>query len=180
MATASAVHETREQTLSITCRAYPGGNPAARYDGGMSQLPEPMPQSAAATRRRSRHGRALRSSLAGRFLPPLRTRRDDFTLIVSQTADFVRGNWPAEMAEVSIFVAAAPPEAIHGDHIDRWKVDQKQRSATLFWMPIARFDFKADDSDIQRRMLVEGYVFRALAELLGKDPWELARAGSDN
>ena len=147
-----------------------------RYDGAMSQLPDPMPHSAAGTRRRTRHGRALRSSITGRFLPPIRTRREDFNMIVSQTVDFVRGNWPAEMANVSVYVSAAPAEAIHGDHIDRWKTDAAARSVTLFWMPIARFDFKAADTEIQRRMLGEGYVFRALAELLGKDPWELARA----
>ena len=142
----------------------------------MTQLPDPMPHSAAASRRRSRHGRALRSAVTGRFLPPIRTRREDFNLIVSQTVDFVRGNWPAEMANITVYVAAAPAETIHGDHIDRWVVDQNARSVTLFWMPIARFDFKADDSEFQRRMMVEGYVFRALAELLGTDPWELARA----
>ncbi|MFM6975168.1 MAG: hypothetical protein ACKOXM_08620 [Agromyces sp.] len=142
----------------------------------MAAHPEPMPQSAAASRRRSRHGRALRSSLAGRFLPPIRTRREDFNLIVSQTVEFVRGSWPQEMADVSVFVSAAPEEAIHEDHIDRWKVDAAQRSVTLFWMPIARFDFSSSETELQRRMLVEGYVFRALADLLGKDPWELARA----
>lgn len=145
----------------------------------MAQLPEPMPHSAAASRRRIRHGRAVRSAVTGRFLPPIRTRREDFNLIVSQTVDFVRGNLPDEMATVSVYVAAAPEEAIHGDHIDRWKTNQRERSVTLFWMPIARFDFKSDDTELQRRMLIEGYVFRALADLLGTDPWELARARFD-
>lgn len=150
--------------------------PVAGYDGHMTDLPEPRPISVAASRRRNRHGRALRSSLAGPFLPPLRTRREDFTQIVSQTVEFVRGSWPAEMSDVTVFVAAAPEEAIHGDHIDRWNIDQQQRTVTLFWMPIARFDFKSADTEFQRRMMVEGYVFRALADLLGKDPWDLARA----
>lgn len=142
----------------------------------MAELPEPLPISVAASRRRNRHGRALRSSITGKFLPPLRSRREDFNQIVSQTVEFVRGNWPAEMTSVTVYVSAAPAEAIHGDHIDRWTTDPKSRSVTLFWMPIARFDFKAGDTDFQRRMMLEGYVFRALADLLGKDPWELARA----
>lgn len=142
----------------------------------MAQLPDPMPQSVAGSRRRNRHGRALRSSIVGKYLPPVRTRRDEFDTIVTQTADYVRSAWPAEMASVALYVAAAPPEAIHDDHIDRWKVDHSERSVTLFWMPIARFDFRADDTPIERRMLIEGLVFRALADLLGKDPWDLARS----
>ncbi|MFM6974768.1 MAG: hypothetical protein ACKOXM_06555 [Agromyces sp.] len=146
----------------------------------MAQLPDPMPQSVAGSRRRGRHGRALRSSLVGRYLPPIRTRRDEFNVIVSQTVDFVRGNLPAEMSDVTVFVAAAPAEAVHGDHIDRWGMNAEARSVTLYWMPIARFDFKHGDTDLQRRMMIEGYVFRALAELLGKDPWDLARARFDS
>ncbi|HLP23327.1 MAG TPA: hypothetical protein VK139_04720 [Microbacteriaceae bacterium] len=142
----------------------------------MAELPEPMTHSMAGSRRRSRHGRALRSSVVGKFLPPVRTRRSTFDAIVTQTADWVRGTWPIEMTDVTIYVAAAPAEAIHGDHIDRWKIDQRERSVTLFWMPIARFDFRSSDTEVERRMLIEGLVFRALADLLGKDPWELARS----
>ena len=142
----------------------------------MAELPDPMPHSVAASRRRSRHGRALRSSIVGKYLPPVRTRRTLFDTVVTQTAEYVRAAWPAEMANVTLYVAAAPPEAIHVDHIDRWKIDPRERSVTLFWMPIARFDFRTNDTELERRMLIEGYVFRALADLLGKDPWDLARS----
>lgn len=79
------------------------------------------------------------------------------------------------MADVTVYVASAPEEAIHGDHIDRWTIDESSRSATLFRMPITRFDFKLDDDDLHRRILIEGHVFRAIAELLGKEPWDLAK-----
>lgn len=132
-------------------------------------------RTAAASRRRGRHGRGLRSSATGKYLPPLHNRRDDFDAVVAQTVDFVRASWAEEMATVSVYVASAPPEAIHGDHIDRWNIDARARSVTLFRMPITRFDFKVEDDDLHRRMLIEGYVLRALAELLGKEPWDLAR-----
>lgn len=143
------------------------------------QPKEPKPAAerptAAASRRRGRHGRGLRSSVTGAYLPPLRNRRDDFDLVVAQTVDFVRESWPDEMSSVSVYIASAPAEAIHGDHIDRWNIDAKARSVTLFRMPITRFDFKIEDDDLHRRMMIEGYVLRALAELLGKEPWDLAR-----
>lgn len=127
------------------------------------------------SRRRARHGRGLRSGLAGRFLPPLRTRRDDFDVIVSQSLGFARSLWPDEMRDVSVFIASAPANAIHEDHIDRWVTDAERRSVTLFRVPMMRFDRRAGDDDVQFQMVVEGYVYRAIAELLGKDPWDIAK-----
>lgn len=132
-------------------------------------------QPVAHSRRRARHGRALRSAVTGRYLTPLHTRQSEFELIVSQTAGYVRSLWPEEMATVTIALAQAPEEAIHEDHIDRWVVDHERRIITLFRVPIARFDHRQGDDALHDRMVIEGYVFRAIAELLGKEPWDIAR-----
>ena len=129
----------------------------------------------ASSRRRARHGRALRSVVTGRYLPRLRGRRDDFDAVVSQSLGFARSLWPEEMSGVRVFIASAPEAAVHGDHIDRWLTDPEQRSVTLFRIPISRFDRRAGDDDVHFQMIVEGYVYRAIAELLGKDPWDIAK-----
>lgn len=74
-----------------------------------------------------------------------------------------------------MFIALAPEEAIHDDHIDRWVTDPDRKTVTLFRLPISRFDRRHDDDEVQFRIIVEGYVFRALADVLGKDPWDLAQ-----
>ena len=135
----------------------------------------PSEKRVASSRRRVRHGRALRSAVTGRFLPPLRGRRDEFESIVSQSLGFARSLWPEEMRNVTVHIASAPAEAVHGDHIDRWVTDPERMSVTLFRIPISRFDRRAGDDDVQFHMIVEGYVYRAIAELLGKDPWDIAK-----
>ena len=44
----------------------------------------------------------------------------------------------------------------------------------LYRVPIERLAHLHQDDDVHKRMMVESCVFRAVAELLGKDPWDLA------
>ncbi len=140
----------------------------------------PRPRRRAATVRsprrsaRNRHGRGLRSSVAGPHLPMLRTREGDFELIVSTTAAYLRGLWPDELAGVRFEVAQAPAEAIHDDHVDRWKVHHDSRRIVLYRLPIVRFAHAEDVDELHERMLIESCVFRAVADLLDTDPWDLA------
>jgi len=67
-----------------------------------------------------------------------------------------------------------PAEAIHGDHIDRWKVWHDERRITFYRLPIVRFLRLQEGEDRDEKLLIESCVFRAVAELLDKDPWELA------
>ena len=129
---------------------------------------------ASASRRRTRRGRGVRSSLAGRYLPPLDSRIDTFDLIITQTFNFARGIWPDQLADVEVLVANGPEAAIHGDHIDRWFLSEDKKRVVFFRLPIARFDQREPDL-FRDRMIIEGYVFRAIAELIGRDPWEIAR-----
>ena len=130
------------------------------------------------SRHRDRHGRGLRSSAAGPHLPFLRTRVDVFDDIVAATADYLRELGPDELDGVAVEVAALPPAAGE-DEVRRWLVDPVARRIVLYRLPIERLTPVAEsrrlpDPEWQHRSVVEGWVFRAVADLLGKDPWELA------
>jgi hypothetical protein len=44
----------------------------------------------------------------------------------------------------------------------------------LYRLPIERLQHLHVDDEAHQRMYVESCVFRAVADLLGKDPWDLA------
>lgn len=123
---------------------------------------------------RDRHGRGLRSAVTGPHLPILRTRTDVFDLTVSSAAGYLRDLWPSELADVRFEVAALPSPRTVTDHVDRWAVSVPERRITLFRLPIERMARLHVNDELHRRMVIESCVFRAVAELLGKDPWELA------
>jgi hypothetical protein len=104
----------------------------------------------------------------------LHNRIDSFDLTVAATADYLKGLWPAELADVHFEVAAAPAGALGADEVERWAVHPLQRRVVLFRVPIQRLSKLHRNDELHRRMLVESCVFRAVAELLGKDPWDLA------
>lgn len=123
--------------------------------------------------RRDRHGRAGRSSVVRPPLPALRTRIDLFDQTVASTADFLRGSWPDDLAGVRYEVQAMPPSLDSDDGVDRWHTDTSTRRITLFRIPIQRLSHLHRDDEMHQRMMIESYVFRATAEFLGKDPWDL-------
>ncbi|MDF0514670.1 hypothetical protein PX701_13645 [Agromyces sp. H3Y2-19a] len=122
---------------------------------------------------RDRHGRGMRSPVTGPHLPMLTNRLDEFELTVATTVSYLRGLWP-ELEGVVFEVAQAPAEAIHDDHIDRWKVYHDERRIVFFRLPIVRFLRLQEGEDKDEKLLVESCVFRAIADFLGRDPWELA------
>ncbi|MEA9984401.1 metallopeptidase family protein [Subtercola sp. RTI3] len=124
-------------------------------------------------RYRNRHGRTLRSSVTGPHLPPLRTRIDSFEMTVASTADYLKSVWPDELADAKFEIGAVPlglPEA--GAPVARWSVIG--RRVILYRLPIQRLSKLHRDDELHKRMIIESCVFRAVAELLGKDPWDLA------
>ncbi len=123
---------------------------------------------------RDRHGRGIRSAVTGPHLPLLTTRNDVFDMTVASTADYLMDLWPDELASVSFEVAGLPSEVAGARGIDRWHVIPAERRVILFRVPIERLAHLHRDDELHRRMLVESCVFRAVAELLGKDPWDLA------
>jgi hypothetical protein len=58
--------------------------------------------------------------------------------------------------------------------VRRWLVVPGERRIILFRLPIERLARLHRNDDLHRRMMVESCVFRAVGELLGKDPWDLA------
>ncbi|TFC02361.1 metallopeptidase family protein [Cryobacterium adonitolivorans] len=125
-------------------------------------------------RGRDRHGRGIRSSATGPFLPPLRTRVDMFDMTIASTVDYLRMVWPAELADVGFEVATGPLNVIPGVGVARYAVDAPGRRITFFRLPIQRLSGLHRTDEFHQRMVIESCVFRGVAELLGKDPWDLA------
>lgn len=121
--------------------------------------------------RHGRHGREDRSPVVRPPLGPLETRSDAFDLAVGTSAEFLRSAWP-ELREVRFEVGAMPPEA-DDDGIPRWSVDTTGRRIILYRLPIERLGRLHRNDDLHRRMQIESCVFRAAAEYLDKDPWDL-------
>ena len=128
----------------------------------------------ATSRWRSRHGRGARGPVTGPHLPMLQNRIDFFDMTVASTADYLKGVWPDELANVHFEVAATPTGNTGTDGVDRWYVDHSRRRIVLYRVPIQRLTKLHRDDELHRRMYIEGCVFRAVAELLGEDPWDLA------
>ena len=121
--------------------------------------------------RHGRHGREGRSAVVRPPLPPLETRVDRFDLAVGSAAEFLRGAWP-ELREVRFEIADMPPAA-DADGIPRWTVSTAERRIVLYRLPIERLSHLHRNDDMHRRMMVESSVFRAAAEYLDRDPWDL-------
>jgi len=123
---------------------------------------------------RDRHGRGLRSAVTGPHLPLLQTRVDVFEMTVASTAEYLKDMWPDELAKVSFEVAGLPATVGSTGRVDRWQVIVPERRVILFRLPIERLARLHRHDELHRRMMIESCVFRAVAELLGKDPWDLA------
>jgi hypothetical protein len=125
-------------------------------------------------RARDRHGRGIRAAVTGPHLPPLRIRSEIFDMTIAQTAEYLREIWPDELAGVTFEVAGMPAELGTSPGVDRWRVFPREHRVVLYRLPIERLSHLHRHDELHRRMMIETCVFRAVAELLGKDPWELA------
>jgi len=134
----------------------------------------PVPTPTRRGRGRDRHGRGIRSSATGPFLPPLRTRIDTFDMTIASTVDYLRMVWPEELADVSFEVAPGPFAVLPGIGVERWAVDTAARRIVFYRLPIQRLSHLHRNDELHQRMVIESCVFRGVAELLGKDPWDLA------
>ena len=123
---------------------------------------------------RDRHGRGIRAAVTGPLLPLLRSRADAFDQTVASTAEYLKDLWPAELAGVTFEVAALPSQLGASVGVDRWRVLAAERRVILYRLPVERLSRLHRYDDMHRRMMIESCVFRAVAELIGKDPWDLA------
>ena len=133
--------------------------------------PRNAPARPARTSRHGAHGREGRSPVVRPPLPPLETRADRFDLAIGSAAEFLRSAWP-ELRDVRFEVAAMPP-ASDDDGIPRWSVHADQKLIVLYRLPIERLSHLHREDDLHRRMMIEGAVFRAAADYLDRDPWDL-------
>jgi hypothetical protein len=100
-----------------------------------------------------------------------------FDTTVAATAEYLRDMWPEELSDVIFEVAGLPSPTTTAEpasRIERWRVIAAERRVILYRLPIERLARLHRNDELHRRMLVESCVFRAVAELLGKDPWDLA------
>lgn len=121
--------------------------------------------------RHGRHGREDRSPVVRPPLLPLETREERFDFAVGTAAEFLRGAW-TELRDVRFEVAAMPPSS-GDDGIPRWTADPERGVIVLYRLPIERLGQLHREDDLHRRMLIEGTVFRAAADYLDRDPWDL-------
>ena len=121
--------------------------------------------------RHGRHGREGRSPVVRPPLPPLETRIDKFDLAVGTAAEFLRSAWP-ELRDVRFEIGDLPPAA-GGDGIPRWFASTAEKRIVLYRIPIERLSHLHRTDDLHRRMVIEASVFRAAAEYLDRDPWDL-------
>jgi hypothetical protein len=123
---------------------------------------------------RDRHGRGIRAAVTGPHLPLLRSRADLFDMTVASTAEYLKDLWPDELSSVSFEVAVLPATLVGTAGLDRWRVIAGERRVILYRLPIERMSRLHRYDELHKRMMIESCVFRAVAELLGKDPWDLA------
>jgi len=116
----------------------------------------------------------MRSAVTGPHLPLLRSRADLFEMTVASTAEYLRDMWPDELGAVSFEVAVLPSTLMGTAGLDRYQVLPAERRILLFRLPIERMSRLHSYDELHKRMMIESCVFRAVAELLGKDPWDLA------
>lgn len=103
-------------------------------------------------------------------------RDEQFAAIVAGAADYLRGAWKDELANVR-FEISAMPSVPNTDGVPRWWTSKLEQRIVLFRVPIERLSRMHRNDAEHRRMLVESMVFRATAEYVGRDPWDLDRDG---
>lgn len=92
-------------------------------------------------------------------------------MAVGATAEYLRHTWP-ELRDARIEIAEMPAGADDG-RVPRWLVSQADKRIVLFRLPIERMGHLHRNDELHRRMMIEGCVFRAVAEYLDRDPWDL-------
>lgn len=111
--------------------------------------------------------------MTGPHLPLLHSRALLVEHTISLTAQYLKRVWPHELEGVRFEIAPFSLESSSGG-VRRWQVFHAERRIVFYRTPMERLTRLHRRDDLHRRMFVESCVFRAVAELLGKDPWELA------
>ncbi|MGO3648251.1 hypothetical protein [Agrococcus casei] len=123
-----------------------------------------------------RHGRrGMRSAVTGPELPLTVTRESQFVEWVSEAAAHAKSLWPEELARVRFQLSDVPRELPDdAGRVPLWHVDRELDVITVHRL-VYEFMLRPQlEDDWHERFAVEGAVYRAVAEYLGRDPWEVA------
>ncbi len=120
---------------------------------------------------RDRHGRErFRAALVSERVAR-KTGMSDFEQIVSSTCHYLRGEWPVELRGLNWVVADAPELSADATEVPRYAVDSATMTVTIYRVPIIRLTHNRRTDFMDERMHIEQFVFSAVAELLGREPW---------
>lgn len=122
---------------------------------------------------RNRHGRSIRRQIFGSFIRNQLNQPGSFEQIVASTCDYLRAAWPDELELLNWRVSDAPPLDKVDANVRRYAIRKSTMTITIFRIPIERLGHHRRTDALHERMHIEEYVFAAVGELLGKDPWEL-------
>lgn len=116
----------------------------------------------------NRHGRGLRSSPTGPWLPQPTGRVPRFHQIVAETIGFLRAMAPEELEHVRVFTAPMPVSDQHHDGMDRWQT-RPPHDVILYRVPLERFarlSLSEPHDQVRYREYIERSVIGAVNELL--------------
>lgn len=122
---------------------------------------------------RDRHERGLRRPLLASLFRVGDSRLASFGQIVSGTCDYLKAAWPEDLAKLRWRIIDAPALNKNTDEVARWSVNKEAFEITIYRLPIERMGHSRRPDAMDERMHIEQYVFTAVGELIGKDPWQL-------
>jgi hypothetical protein len=109
------------------------------------------------------------------------SRGSSFEQIVSGTCDYLKAAWPNELSELNWQIFDAPSLKGEAKAVRRWAVRRESMTVVIYRVPIERLGHHRRADRLHERMHIEEYVFAAVGELIGKDPYELIpNRGSDS
>jgi hypothetical protein len=122
---------------------------------------------------RDRRERGLRRPILAGLFRVGDSRLASFGQIVAGTCDYLKEAWPEELAALRWRIIDAPAINQNTDEVARWSVNKQAFEITIYRLPIERMGHSRRPDALDERMHIEQYVFTAVGELIGKDPWEL-------
>lgn len=115
----------------------------------------------------------MRTPVTGPYLPLIASRVLLFEDAVASVAEYLVELWPRELRDVRFEVAGLPSDAESAAGVSRWSVDHRRRRIVLYRVPIERLTRFHVRDERHLVLVVEACVVRAVAEYLGKNPWDL-------
>lgn len=117
--------------------------------------------------------RGIRSSVTGPALADPTSRVAFFDRVARSTVDYLQSLFEDELRDTRIEFCSVPTNFTPDQGPSLYRVNRSDNSILLYRIPIQRARGLHVDDELHRRMFIEHVVFRAVAEYLGKEPWEL-------